>query len=624
MANTVSLLSYANTFGDWVITTNALAKENNTLASSNYIKNAGTLYLNDPLLGLQVANNAVVAGQLQVQGVGSSAYVQNNLRVNGQVYFTNPTLGLTNYGQANIGGPLLALGGGTGLAVSNNATIGGNVSSGGFGTFGNYVSVGSFLSVAGNASVIGPLKVDTLYGNSLQANTGILTPIITITNRLDANAAPVSYFNNLITSGQLIVGGNFVITGSTVYNSNTLTINAGSAVGQNSLFTTNRGVTGANASIRWNEASQYWDLNDVNNGNFYKILTGQSLSDLTNLNSSGNVATSAAVYSVNNLAATVYNQANVTAGGLITANANIVYTDGKMQAAYAQANVTAGGLITANANIVYTDGKMQAAYAQANITAGGLITANANSAYIQSGLNTANSNISILYGIEASQNANIISLQTAANTDYTTLTAPAGVYGNSTFVPVITLAANGRITSVTNTAIIGAGGSSLSASGFLPNAIIYANTGGYLSNTSNLQYLTSNNTVIASNIAVSGTVSTPKFKAYTESMNVVGVITTSTYSIDLSQGNIFDLTANANITFTFTNPPPAGTLMTSTIILRQDVVGGRLCTFANAKYTDGYAPVLTTIPSKADVLTFFTVNSGITYFGSFAMANVAA
>ena len=596
MANTVSLLSYANTFGDWVITTNALAKENNTLASSNYIKNAGTLYLNDPLLGLQVANNAVVAGQLQVQGVGSSAYVQNNLRVNGQVYFTNPTLGLTNYGQANIGGPLLALGGGTGLAVSNNATIGGNVSSGGFGTFGNYVSVGSFLSVAGNASVIGPLKVDTLYGNSLQANTGILTPIITITNRLDANAAPVSYFNNLITSGQLIVGGNFVITGSTVYNSNTLTINAGSAVGQNSLFTTNRGVTGANASIRWNEASQYWDLNDVNNGNFYKILTGQSLSDLTNLNSSGNVATSAAVYSVNNLAATVYNQANVTAGGLITANANIVYTDGKMQAAYAQANITAGGLITANAN----------------------------SAYIQSGLNTANSNISILYGIEASQNANIISLQTAANTDYTTLTAPAGVYGNSTFVPVITLAANGRITSVTNTAIIGAGGSSLSASGFLPNAIIYANTGGYLSNTSNLQYLTSNNTVIASNIAVSGTVSTPKFKAYTESMNVVGVITTSTYSIDLSQGNIFDLTANANITFTFTNPPPAGTLMTSTIILRQDVVGGRLCTFANAKYTDGYAPVLTTIPSKADVLTFFTVNSGITYFGSFAMANVAA
>ena len=28
MANTVSLLSYANTFGDWVVATNNLAKEN--------------------------------------------------------------------------------------------------------------------------------------------------------------------------------------------------------------------------------------------------------------------------------------------------------------------------------------------------------------------------------------------------------------------------------------------------------------------------------------------------------------------------------------------------------------------------------------------------------------------
>mgnify|MGYP003704454697 CR=1 FL=1 len=75
MANTVSILSYANTFGDWMVSTNALAKENNDIAANNYVKPTGTLYLNDPTLGLQVGNNAINADQLQVTGIGSSATI---------------------------------------------------------------------------------------------------------------------------------------------------------------------------------------------------------------------------------------------------------------------------------------------------------------------------------------------------------------------------------------------------------------------------------------------------------------------------------------------------------------------------------------------------------------------
>lgn len=45
-----------------------------------------------------------------------------------------------------------------------------------------------------------------------------------------------------------------------------------------------------------------------------------------------------------------------------------------------------------------------------------------------------------------------------ANTDVTNISATAGVYGNATHVPVITLAANGRISSIVNTAISGVGG----------------------------------------------------------------------------------------------------------------------------------------------------------------------
>jgi hypothetical protein len=40
-----------------------------------------------------------------------------------------------------------------------------------------------------------------------------------------------------------------------------------------------------------------------------------------------------------------------------------------------------------------------------------------------------------------------------ANTDYTTISASAGVYGNASFHPVVTLTANGRVSSITNTAI---------------------------------------------------------------------------------------------------------------------------------------------------------------------------
>ena len=64
MANTVSILSLANTFGEWFSSTNALARENNDLAANNYHKTTGTLFLDEYDLGLAVANNAVIGGEI--------------------------------------------------------------------------------------------------------------------------------------------------------------------------------------------------------------------------------------------------------------------------------------------------------------------------------------------------------------------------------------------------------------------------------------------------------------------------------------------------------------------------------------------------------------------------------
>ena len=289
MANTVSILSYANTFGDWIVTTNALAKENNDLAANNYIKPTGTLYLNSPTLGLQVANVAIIQGQLQVQGTGSSAYIQNNLRVDQQVYFTNTTLSLVASGQANVGGLLLAKGSGTGLNVSNNVIIGGNTSIAGFTSITGNASIGLDTSIGGNTIISGFTSIgsntsiggNTTIGGTLTvtdyvtSNKQLVSPSINIANTLFANTAD-GRIKNLYIDGQLSVNGNFVLTGTTVYDTNKFTINSGSAIGLTSYFEVNRGSSGANAEIRWNESGKYWDLLDVDSSTYYQVTTSKT------------------------------------------------------------------------------------------------------------------------------------------------------------------------------------------------------------------------------------------------------------------------------------------------------------------------------------------------------------
>jgi hypothetical protein len=62
-----------------------------------------------------------------------------------------------------------------------------------------------------------------------------------------------------------------------------------------------------------------------------------------------------------------------------------------------------------------------------------------------------------------------------ANTDVTSITTTAGVYGNATHVPVITLTANGRVSSIVNTAISGAGGGNSFGVIYTSNNSTYAN-----------------------------------------------------------------------------------------------------------------------------------------------------
>ena len=111
--------------------------------------------------------------------------------------------------------------------------------------------------------------------------------------------------------------------------------------------------------------------------------------------------------------------------------------------------------------------------------------------------------------------------------------------------------------------------------------------------------------------------------AYTESVTI-NLVAGATYTVDLSQSNVFEVQLNNNTTFSFSNPPTSGTLQTITIILKQDSVGGRTATWpSSVRWSNGSAPVLTTNPYYYDVVSFITFNGGTTYLGAFSMYNVA-
>jgi len=205
--------------------------------------------------------------------------------------------------------------------------------------------------------------------NRVQANTSVNTATMFVADKIDANNA-AAFVGSLQVTNQLSVGGNFVINGATIYNSNVFTINAGSNEGLISSFTVNRGVTGANAAIRWNETSGIWDILKTSSGDYYRILTNEHLSDSVESTSSLVVATSAAANTVNNNIATAntYLKARVTSaesfanGAFLRANSS--YTSQNITASFANAAFRHANAAYDSANNVAP--QVAPAYAHAN------------------------------------------------------------------------------------------------------------------------------------------------------------------------------------------------------------------------------------------------------------------
>lgn len=90
----------------------------------------------------------------------------------------------------------------------------------------------------------------------------------------------------------------------------------------------------------------------------------------------------------------------------------------------------------------------------------------------------------------------------------------------------------------------------------------------------------------------------------------------TTHTIDLDIAPVHDITLTDNCTFTFSNPVATGKGSSFTLILRQDGTGSRTVTWpASVDWAAATAPTLTTTASAVDILTFFTIDGGTTWFG---------
>lgn len=111
-------------------------------------------------------------------------------------------------------------------------------------------------------------------------------------------------------------------------------------------------------------------------------------------------------------------------------------------------------------------------------------------------------------------------------------------------------------------------------------------------------------------------VSRIELKDYSQSHSTP-VSSSGALTLDLENGNVFEVTLTENVTTTvFSNPPASGRGGSFKLILKQDGTGGRTFTWpASVDWAGSSAPTLTTTANAVDILTFLTTDGGTVWYG---------
>ena len=105
----------------------------------------------------------------------------------------------------------------------------------------------------------------------------------------------------------------------------------------------------------------------------------------------------------------------------------------------------------------------------------------------------------------------------------------------------------------------------------------------------------------------------PEIKDYSETKTAL--TPAASVTIDLTNGNVFTLTADQNTTFVFSNPSPTGKSCAFTLIWTQDASDRTITWPASVDWAGGSAPSVTSGSGKIDIYTFFTLDEGTIWYG---------
>jgi hypothetical protein len=107
----------------------------------------------------------------------------------------------------------------------------------------------------------------------------------------------------------------------------------------------------------------------------------------------------------------------------------------------------------------------------------------------------------------------------------------------------------------------------------------------------------------------------PELKDYSET-KTAPTIAAGVLTLDLTNGNVFEVALNANITtLNFNNPSPTGKACSFTLIFTADGTGRTVAWPGAVKWAGGTTPTLTSTNGKKDIFSFMTVDAGTNWYG---------
>jgi hypothetical protein len=95
---------------------------------------------------------------------------------------------------------------------------------------------------------------------------------------------------------------------------------------------------------------------------------------------------------------------------------------------------------------------------------------------------------------------------------------------------------------------------------------------------------------------------------------------TGAVTLNLTNGNVFNVTMTGNVTFTFSGAT-SGKACSFSLYLRQNATGNHTVTWPGTVKWSGGAPSLTATASAVDILVFESLDGGTTWYGSLVGAN---